>query len=85
MPTTSKAKRPTAKFYIVGSLPPGNIQAVASDDIIITGFVDDLEAFLSDACLMDDPTLRNSIAQKGYDMVRQHYSWEEKLRGYEKL
>ena len=140
-----KAKRPTAKFYIVGSLPPGNIQAVASDDIIITGFVDDLEAFLSDACLlvapirvaagiqnkvlvgmgcgipvvltslishaipeltdgenclirdgehpfadaclrlMEDPAQRSSIAQKGYDMVRQHYSWEEKLRGYEKL
>ena len=138
-----KAKRPTAKFYIVGSLPPGNIQTLASDDIIITGFVDDLEAFLSDACLlvapirvaagiqnkvlvgmgcgipvvltslishaipeltdgenclirdgeqpfadaclrlMSDTSLRNSMAQKGYDMVRQHYSWEEKLRGYE--
>ncbi|MBP5523117.1 MAG: glycosyltransferase [Bacteroidaceae bacterium] len=138
-----KAKRPTAKFYIVGSLPPGNIQTLASDDIIITGFVDDLGAFLQDACLlvapirvaagiqnkvlvgmccgipvvltslishaipeltdgenclirdgeqpfadaclrlMEDPAQRSSIAQKGYDMVRQHYSWEEKLRGYE--
>ena len=138
-----KHKRPTAKFYIVGSLPPGNIQTLASDDIIITGFVDDLEAFLQDACLlvapirvaagiqnkvlvgmgcgipvvltslishaipeltdgenclirdgeqpfadaclrlMEDPAQRSSIAQKGYDMVRQHYSWEEKLRGYE--
>ncbi len=138
-----KHKRPTAKFYIVGSLPPGNIQTLASDDIIITGFVDDLEAFLSDACLlvapirvaagiqnkvlvgmgcgipvvltslishaipeltdgenclirdgeqpfadaclrlMEDPAQRSSIAQKGYDMVRRHYSWEEKLRGYE--
>lgn len=138
-----KAKRPTAKFYIVGSLPPGNIQTLASDDIIITGFVDDLEGFLQDACLlvapirvaagiqnkvlvgmgcgipvvltslishaipeltdgenclirdgeqpfadaclrlMEDPAQRSSIAQKGYDMVRQHYSWEEKLRGYE--
>ena len=138
-----KHKRPTAKFYIVGSLPPGNIQTLASDDIIITGFVDDLEGFLQDACLlvapirvaagiqnkvlvgmgcgipvvltslishaipelhdgenslirdgeqpfadaclrlMEDPAQRSSIAQKGYDMVRQHYSWEEKLRGYE--
>ena len=138
-----KHKRPTAKFYIVGSLPPGNIQTLASDDIIITGFVDDLEAFLSDACLlvapirvaagiqnkvlvgmgcgipvvltslishaipeltdgenclirdgeqpfadaclrlMGDPSLRNSMAQRGYEMVKKHYSWEEKLRGYE--
>ena len=138
-----KHKRPTAKFYIVGSLPPGNIQTLASDDIIITGFVDDIEAFLSDACLlvapirvaagiqnkvlvgmgcgipvvltslishaipeltdgenclirdgeqpfadaclrlMGDPSLRNSMAQRGYEMVKKHYSWEEKLRGYE--
>ena len=138
-----KQKRPTAKFYIVGSLPPANIQALESDDIIITGFVDDLEGFLqdasllvapirvaagiqnkvlvgmgcgvpvvltslishaipelidgenclirdgeqpfADACLrlMGDPSLRNSMAQRGYEMVKKHYSWEEKLRGYE--
>ena len=140
-----KQKRPTAKFYIVGSLPPANIQALESDDIIITGFVDDLEGFLqdasllvapirvaagiqnkvlvgmgcavpvvltslishaipeltdgenclirdgeqpfADACLrlMGDPSLRNSMAQRGYEMVKQHYSWEEKLRGFEQL
>ena len=140
-----KAKRPTAKFYIVGSLPPGNIQAIASDDRIITGFVDDLEGFLQDACLLvapvrvaagiqnkvlvgmgcgvpvvltslishaipelrdgenclirdgeqpfadaclrliEDPQLRSSMARQGYEMVRRHYSWEEKLRGYEQL
>ena len=140
-----KQKRPTAKFYIVGSLPPANIQALESDDIIITGFVDDLEGFLqdasllvapirvaagiqnkvlvgmgcavpvvltslishaipeltdgenclirdgeqpfADACLrlMGDPSLRNSMAQRGYEMVKKHYSWEEKLRGFEQL
>ena len=140
-----KQKRPTAKFYIVGSLPPANIQALESDDIIITGFVDDLEGFLqdasllvapirvaagiqnkvlvgmgcavpvvltslishaipeltdgdnclirdgeqpfADACLrlMSDPSLRNSMAQHGYEMVKKHYSWKEKLRGYEVL
>lgn len=140
-----KQKRPTAKFYIVGSLPPGNIQTLASDDIIITGFVDDLEGFLQDACLlvapirvaagiqnkvlvgmgcgipvvltslishaipeltdednclirdgeqaladaclrlMSDPSLRNSMAQKGYEMVKAHYSWHEKLKGYETI
>ncbi len=140
-----KQKRPTAKFYIVGSLPPANIQALASDDIIITGFVDDLEGFLQDACLlvapirvaagiqnkvlvgmgcgvpvvltslishaipeladgtncfirdgeqafadacvklMREPALRNDMGHKGYDMVVRHYSWEEKLKGYETL
>lgn len=140
-----KQKRPSAKFYIVGSLPPANIQALASDDIIITGFVDDLEGFLQDACLlvapirvaagiqnkvlvgmgcgvpvvltslishaipeladgnncfirdgeqafadacvklMREPALRNDMGRKGYDMVVRHYSWEEKLKGYETL
>lgn len=140
-----KQMYPTAKFYIVGSLPPANIQALASDDIIITGFVDNLEGFIKDSCLMvapirvaagiqnkvlvamgcgipvvmtslisraipelrdkenclicdgegniakacmeliADPTMRNSIAAKGYDMVKNHYSWAEKLKGYEEL
>lgn len=140
-----KQKRSSAKFYIVGSLPPAKIQALASDDIIITGFVDDLEGFLQDACLlvapirvaagiqnkvlvgmgcgapvvltslishaipeltdgdnclirdgeqafadaclklMSDPALRSEMSRKGYDMVVRHYSWEEKLRGYERL
>jgi len=140
-----KQKRPSAKFYIVGSLPPANIQALASDDIIITGFVDDLEGFLQDACLlvapirvaagiqnkvlvgmgcgvpvvltslishaipeladgnncfirdgeqafadacvklMREPALRNDMGRKGYDMVLRHYSWSEKLNGYERL
>lgn len=140
-----KRERPSAKFHIVGSLPPSNIQALASDDIIVTGFVDDLEAYIKDSCLMvapvrvaagiqnkvlvamgcgipvvlttlisraipelsdgenclirDDsrtiadaclrlmrePALRNDMGRKGYDMVLQHYSWEEKLRGYEQM
>lgn len=140
-----KKQHPTAKFYIVGSLPPPNIQAIASDDIIVTGFVDDLEEFLQDACLLVAPVRvaagiqnkvlvgmgcgipvvmtslishaipelqdgenciirdgaeaiaaschrlmtnreeRNSIAIKGYNMVKNHYSWYEKLKGYETL
>lgn len=50
-----KKKKPAAKFHIVGSLPPSNIQELASDDIIVTGFVDDLEAYLSDSCCMVAP------------------------------
>lgn len=140
-----KKKRPSAKFYIVGSLPPGNIQTLASDDIIITGFVDDLEGFIKDSCLLVapirvaagiqnkvlvgmgcgvpvvmtslishaipelrdgdnclirdgeqaladaclkllcDPELRRNMGRKGYDMVLRHYSWSEKLNGYERL
>lgn len=140
-----RQKHPTAKFYIVGSLPPANIQALASDDIIITGFVDNLEGFIKDSCLMvapirvaagiqnkvlvamgcgipvvmtslishaipelidgdnclirdgnqpfadaclmlmSDTSLRNPMARKGYGMVKSHYSWHEKLKGYEEL
>lgn len=140
-----KKERPSAKFYIVGSLPPGNIQTLASDDIIITGFVDDLKGFIKDSCLlvapirvaagiqnkvlvgmgcavpvvltslishaipelrdgdnclirdgeqaladaclriMRDPELRRDMGRKGYDMVLHHYSWTEKLNGYERL
>ena len=138
-----KKQHPNAKFYIVGSLPPPNIQAIASDDIIVTGFVEDLEGFIKDACLLVAPVRvaagiqnkvlvamgcgipvvmtslishaipelkngenclisdgaeniaaschklitnreeRNSIAIKGYNMVKDSYSWHEKLKGYE--
>ena len=138
-----KKQHPNAKFYIVGSLPPPNIRAIASDDIIVTGFVEDLEGFIKDACLLVAPVRvaagiqnkvlvamgcgipvvmtslishaipelkngenclisdgaeniaaschklitnreeRNSIAIKGYNMVKDSYSWYEKLKGYE--
>ena len=140
-----KKQHPNAKFYIVGSLPPPNIRAIASDDIIVTGFVEDLEGFIKDACLLVAPVRvaagiqnkvlvamgcgipvvmtslishaipelkngenclisdgaeniaaschklitnreeRNSIAIKGYNMVKDSYSWYEKLKGYETL
>lgn len=135
--------RPAAKFYIVGSLPPPSIQRLASDDIIVTGFVDDLHEAVADAAvcvvpvrvaagiqnkiligmashvpvvltslvsqgipelrdgdnclirdnateiatacleLMNDPCKRNSLGEQGYEMVRQYYSWDNQLRGYE--
>ena len=140
-----KKQHPNAKFYIVGSLPPPNIRAIASDDIIVTGFVEDLEGFIKDACLLVAPVRvaagiqnkvlvamgcgipvvmtslishaipelkngenclisdgaeniaaschklitnreeRNYIAIKGYNMVKDSYSWYEKLKGYETL
>lgn len=140
-----KAQRQTAKCYIVGSLPPENIQALESEDVIITGFVEDLEATIADSCLsvapirvaagiqnkvlvamgcgvpvvmtslisqaipeledgkncyilddnqafadaclrlMGDKDLRNEVGQEGYRMVKQHFSWEEKLKGFEEV
>jgi hypothetical protein len=32
---------------------------------------------------MNDAAIRSTISRKGYEMVRQNYSWEEKLQGYE--
>ena len=37
---------PGVRFYAVGSKPPAEIQALASEDVIITGFVEDLEPLL---------------------------------------
>jgi GT2 family glycosyltransferase/glycosyltransferase involved in cell wall biosynthesis/uncharacterized coiled-coil DUF342 family protein len=38
---------PGVRFYVVGSNPPTEIQALASEDVIITGFVKDLNPLLS--------------------------------------
>lgn len=133
---------PQAKFYIVGSQPSQKILELASDNIIVTGFVDDLASSISDSaiavapvrvaagiqnkvlvamgcglpvvlteliskaipelvdevnCVIRDEAatiadscvrimkkkeLRNSIALAGYNMVKQCYGWEEKLKGY---
>jgi GT2 family glycosyltransferase/glycosyltransferase involved in cell wall biosynthesis len=37
---------PGIRFYVVGSKPPAKIQALAREDVIIMGFVDDLEPLL---------------------------------------
>lgn len=138
-----KKEKPAVKFYVVGAEPPQNIQTLVSNDVVVTGFVDDLEATISDSCLavapvrvaagiqnkvlvamgcglpvvmsslisqaipelhdgenclicdeaesiarkclqlMNDAAIRSTISRKGYEMVRQNYSWEEKLQGYE--
>lgn len=50
-----KKERPATKFYIVGAEPPQSIMALASDDVVVTGFVDDLEATIGDSCLAVAP------------------------------
>ena len=37
---------PGVRFYAVGSKPPADIQALASEDVVITGFVEDLTPLL---------------------------------------
>lgn len=133
---------PEAKFCIVGAQPPPHIIDLACNNIIVTGFVDDLPdticdaavavapvrvaagiqnkvlvamgcglpvvlttlisraipeleddrnciirdeaASIADSCirLMTHPSERNAIAQAGYDLVNNHYGWEEKLKNY---
>ena len=46
---------PTARFYVVGAQPPQGIQELASENIIVTGFVDDLASTISDAALAVAP------------------------------
>ena len=47
---------------------------------------DNIQDF-AQACLqlMSDPKLRNSIADAGYQMVKNSYVWNEKLHGYEHI
>lgn len=37
---------PNVRFFAVGSNPPDEIKELASDDVIITGFIEDLNSFL---------------------------------------
>ena len=41
-----RAKLPGVRFYAVGSKPPAKILELASDDVIISGFVEDLDSLL---------------------------------------
>lgn len=140
-----KRSRPNAKFIIVGAQPSSNIMSLASNDIIITGYVKSLEEVISDSCVnvapvhvasgiqnkvliamgcgipviltslttrsipqmkdgenclirddaksmadacvnvMNDSSLREKLSTNGYEMVGKHYSWDEKLSGYEDI
>ncbi len=48
-------KEPEAILYLVGAQPPKAIQQMACNNIIVTGFVDDLGATISDSCLTVAP------------------------------
>ena len=48
-------KNPTAKFYIVGAQPPTHIMDLACENIVVTGFVDDLASTIRDAAVAVAP------------------------------
>lgn len=48
-------KQPNAVFYIVGAQPPQKILELACQNIIVTGFVDNLNATISDAAVAVAP------------------------------
>lgn len=67
LPLIKKAM-PTVKFHIVGSLPPPSITTLASDDIIVTGFVDDIEAEIQKSAIVVAPVrvaagIQNKVLQ----------------------
>lgn len=69
---------------------PSAIVGIAATLAIVFNFygenclIQDEPATLADACLriMNHPDLRQQLAINGYEMVKQHYSWKEKIYGY---
>ena len=59
-----KQKIPNVKFFIIGSNPPEEIKKLASDDVIVTGFVNDLQPFY-DKCKVMVAPLRYGAGVKG--------------------
>lgn len=48
-------KIPNAKFYIIGAQPSTRIRALSSDNVIVSGYVDDLYSEISDSCVSVAP------------------------------
>lgn len=44
-----------AKFYIVGAEPPQHIQSLANNNVVVTGFVENLSSVISDSCMAVAP------------------------------
>lgn len=59
-----RQRLPGVHFYVVGSMVPAEIQALASEDVIITGFVEDLNPLLDRMCVSVAP-LRYGAGIKG--------------------
>ncbi len=54
---------PDVKFYIVGKTPSPDVQALSSENVIVTGFVDDIWTYLKKASVVVAPMLSGSGIQ----------------------
>lgn len=61
-PRISKAY-PAAKFYIVGNKPTEEVLALASDSVVVTGFVESVEAFLHRSAVVAVPMISGAGIQ----------------------
>jgi len=50
-----KKEIPAAKFYIVGQSPSAKIRALAGDDVIVTGFVEDIKQYYLSSAVAVSP------------------------------
>ncbi|MCF7800539.1 MAG: glycosyltransferase [Candidatus Marinimicrobia bacterium] len=65
-------KLPDIKWYIVGNNPPESIKSLANDQIIVTGYVEDLTPYLQKARISISP-LRYGAGMKG--KIGEALSW----------
>jgi glycosyltransferase involved in cell wall biosynthesis len=50
-----KKEAPAAKFYIVGQSPPAKLRALASEDVVVTGFVEDIKQYYLSSAVAVSP------------------------------
>ncbi len=50
-----KKERPSAKLYVVGQSPPAKVRALASPDVIVTGFVEDIKQYYLSSAVAVSP------------------------------
>jgi len=61
-------QRPRVKFFLVGKNPAARVRALESDRVAVTGYVDDVRPYLSQAAVFVSPTrvgagIKNKILQ----------------------
>ena len=63
---------PDVKLYVIGNRPPESVKALATDNVIVTGYVEDLSPYLLNARVSISP-LRYGAGMKG--KVGEALSW----------
>lgn len=59
-----RARLPGVRLFIVGSHPPPEVLALAGDDVVVTGYVEDVSGFFND-CRLSLAPLRYGAGLKG--------------------